>query len=624
MRQPVKTDSVSIKNDKLKKNMKNFTLLVCFFLAGFFAAQNNFEYERTWGTYFGPAGAQMSGNYMQMGIAFDSQKNMHMRGHIWYNSFYPDTYYNQFILGGAQNYLPPHNNQFDVAITANGSLTKYGYQYAGSLAPAAQVSWLHYIDGQDNSFVQYFLGSAPLLSATSGVWMPVDPENSDKKNMLAKYAANGALVWATFLPGKTYQNAVRVDEVGNVYISGLTTISQNFTTPGVLQENFDIMYDAQNNVLANAYLVKLNSNGQLVWATYLPAAVTNMAYYGNALYMITGPNTNSNLSTLATAGAFQSTVSSVALAKINTDTGQRSWGTYYGPAVTTSLFLALDIEVNETGVYLTGEDYNLNNSNFFATPGSFRTQVVGDSDIFLSKFDHSGNRQWSTYFGGNGWEQNSFDKVLSLNGSEIYISGSTYGSTDNISTAGAYQTAPENFNSTTTNLFFAKFNAGGNLIWSSYYGGSLLATSTQKPLNIVYNGGKLFLYGSTNSNVGFTTEGAWMPERNPNNTNETNAFIARFDLKNAMSTAEADAAKDLVLYNNPNSGNFSLSGSILAKEKCGIKIYDMSGRMVYQQELSKNKTQQFNLEGKLSKGNYLIEVTGGADQKLKVFKMTVK
>jgi hypothetical protein len=114
-----------------------------------------------------------------------------------------------------------------------------------------------------------------------------------------------------------------------------------------------------------------------------------------------------------------------------------------------------------------------------------------------------------------------------------------------------------------------------------------------------------------------------MPERIPSTTNQLTMFSARFDLKNQMATAEGETVKDLVLYNNPNGGNFSLSGNILQKEKCSVKIYDMAGRLVYQQQLAKEKTQHFNLEERLAKGNYLIEVNGNDKQKLKVFKMTV-
>jgi outer membrane protein assembly factor BamB len=64
-------------------------------------------------------------------------------------------------------------------------------------------------------------------------------------------------------------NAI-IDSDGNIYVTG-RTLEQNISTPGVFQENFDIIY-SQGNILENNYLAKLNPNGELIWTTYLPAA----------------------------------------------------------------------------------------------------------------------------------------------------------------------------------------------------------------------------------------------------------------------------------------------------------------------------------------------------------------
>ena len=98
-------------------------------------------------------------------------------------------------------------------------------------------------------------------------------------------------------------------------------MTQSFTTPGVFQENFDFM--GQPNAPPNPFLVKLNSNGQLIWSTYLRAQITDMAYHNGALYLVTGRNANPSLNTLATSGSFQSTISDFAITKMNTSTGQR-------------------------------------------------------------------------------------------------------------------------------------------------------------------------------------------------------------------------------------------------------------------------------------------------------------
>lgn len=260
----------------------------------------------------------------------------------------------------------------------------------------------------------------------------------------------------------------------------------------------------------------------------------------------------------------------------------------------------------------------------FATPGAYKTQVSGGSDLFLSKFSHNGNRLWSTYFGGNGDDLNTFDKVIALNGGEIFITGTTTGSTNNIATTGSYQPTPQSSTATSSNSFFAKFNASGNLQWSSYYGGSSTTTAILKSINIKYDDHSLFLYGNTNSNTGFASEGAFIPNRIPDNSYATNGFFARFNSKQELSVNESTLNKDLVLYNNPNDGIFSISGNVLQKENCSLSVYDTSGRFIIKKQMEKSKNQKFDMQSLLDTGNYLIKINNEKGNILKVFKMTVK
>ena len=91
-----------------------------------------------------------------------------------------------------------------------------------------------------------------------------------------------------------------------------------------------------------------------------------------------------------------------------------------------------------------------------------------------------------------------------------------------------------------------------------------------------------------------------------------------------MNTSETVATQDFVLHNNPNHGNFYLSGSLLQKQNSRLKIYDASGRLVHQQPLSKNAKQFIALEHLLTKGNYMVEVLSDTKTSLKTFKMIVE
>lgn len=222
---------------------------------------------------------------------------------------------------------------------------------------------------------------------------------------------------------------------------------------------------------------------------------------------------------------------------------------------------------------------------------------------------------------------NTFDKVIALNGGEIFITGTTTGSTNNIATPGSYQPTPQSSTATANNAFFAKFNASGNLDWSSYYGGSSTQTTTLKSINIKFDNNSLFLFGNTNSNIGFSSEGAYMPNRIPNNNNNNSAttgFFARFNSRQKLSVNESTLDKDLVLYNNPNNGIFSISGNVLQKEDCSLSLYDTSGRFIIKKQMDRSKNQKLDMQSLLDTGNYLLKINNEKGNVLKVFKMTVK
>lgn len=192
-----------------------------------------------------------------------------------------------------------------------------------------------------------------------------------------------------------------------------------------------------------------------------------------------------------------------------------------------------------------------------------------------------------------------------------------------VATSGSYQPTPESNNPTSYNLYFAKFHSSGSLSWCSYYGGSSSYASILIPINIAFDNNSLFLFGSTNSNNGFSTEGAWMFTRNPSNTNDLTSFIAKFNLKDNLGVTKAPIQKDLFLYNNPNNGNFTLQGSLLTKKKLSMKLYDTAGRVINTKKLNNEFKQNFDLQGSLQNGNYIVEISEN-NTMIKTFKMTVK
>jgi hypothetical protein len=108
---------------------------------------------------------------------------------------------------------------------------------------------------------------------------------------------------------------------------------------------------------------------------------------------------------------------------------------------------------------------------------------------------------WGTYFGGNGTD---WGLALASDKDNNVFQGGLTNSFNNISTVGAHQV---NF-AGDLDGFVNKFDADGNLIWASYYGGS----STERPYAITTdNSGNVYLGGATFSETGIATAGTYQP-----------------------------------------------------------------------------------------------------------------
>ncbi|TXF74842.1 T9SS type A sorting domain-containing protein [Chryseobacterium sp.] len=616
-------------------------LLIILSLFTFLIKAQNFPYTQQWGSYVGGSSTVLDDYYKEnTGFFADSQNNLYVNGNTDFSTNYTASYYNQFVMGGGALATLPGNNYYGATFASTGQMLYGSYISNGGNAVFTTVERLIGIDGQDNKY--YFKSQPGLVSglATLGVWLTqYTNTNSTNTLTLTKRNAAGTLIWTTYLPNVPNGNgsnttnqafSLQFDENQNIYINGLTRENiAGLGTQGVFQENF-IPYNIGTTEMSNDYLVKLSSDGQKLWATYNVAGFVDFDYSNGHLYTIGGYN-NSMPGNQTTAGTFQpNTPAKQVLQSFNAMTGQRDWGTYYGTANTLTDFVGLmayDIEANTTGIYVSGDISDTANPTYYGTPAAFQPQLSGSSDLFLSKFDTTGNRVWSTYFGSAGEDVISSSGNLTILGDRIVFTGSQHGAASNIATPGAFRTTPANagVNSNAT-MFFAEFNSAGNRIWTSYFAGpaSNVGYVTERINPAFLSDGSLVLWGSSNAPTGITAEGGQYQTMTNPVYNSIFGFITRFIYKGSMATIETDAAADMQLYDNPNNGDFRITGSIFQKESCNILIYDATARAIYQQKLTKNKTQEFNIQRYLSSGSYLIEIKGKDGNTLKVFKMMVQ
>ncbi|MES2387018.1 MAG: SBBP repeat-containing protein [Bacteroidota bacterium] len=358
---------------------------------------------------------------------------------------------------------------------------------------------------------------------------------------LVKMSPAGTPLWATYYGGSDTDWGVccTVDAGGGVYFSGQTN-SYDFPVANALQSTY-----AGNS---DAYIVKFNTNGARVWATFYGGSARDYGTtctadaYGN-VYL----SGRTGSEPLSLNRAFQSIYgggeSDAFLVKFS-GAGSKIWATYYGGSGDESTMeCTTDREGN---VFMTGYTTSADLPLF----NSLQDSARGYMDAYIAKFDSTGNRLWASRFGGSGYEiphccstdvagnvffagvtdspdfpvQNAFQSkhgglddafLMKLNGDGLVQWATYYGgsqnehfrgcgsdSAGNIFVAGMASDSTPVFNAFQIryagkyDAFAAKFTGGGNRLWATYFGGDSLESDISCTVDLH---GNLIMTGCTES-----------------------------------------------------------------------------------------------------------------------------
>ena len=322
--------------------------------------------------------------------------------------------------------------------------------------------------------------------------------------------------WATYFGGGGWDVAYSVvlDDSSNIYFCGVTCSSRGVATKGVYDTTLKGGFSGED-----AFLAKFNNKGGCLWATYYGGNEDEEALMIsiNNFHRICITGFTRSRSGIATKGAFDTILA------LNTEgaflaefsgSGKRIWSTYFtGSEGASGSAVSQDIYNN---IYITGATIS---TSGIATKGAYDTTLSGRSDVFLAKFDSSGNQVWSTYYGGSDIDNASTIAIDSL--SNIYIAGETM-SSNGIATSGAYQKKYQgNFD-----IFLAKFSTSGKLLWGTYYGGKEVEDCNAMTLDST----GVYITGETPSKSGIATPGSYISKYQ----GDTDAFLVKFSLSGSL------------------------------------------------------------------------------------------
>ena len=399
------------------------------------------------------------------------------------------------------------------------------------------------VDNDGNIYVTGYTGSSNFPTTTDAYQNSLAGGNDV---YLTKYNKSGILVYSTYLGGggDDYGNSIALDKDGNIYITGRTN-SGNFPTT-------TDAYQTSNGGISDIFLAKFNSNGTLVYSTYLGGSNNEYGYGiavdGDGNSYITGYSASSNFPT--TTGAYQNSFAGgydVILSKFNSS-GTLVYSTYLGgESYDEGNGIAVD---NEGNIYITGYSQA---GNFPITSNAFQTSRGGGTDAFLSKFNSTGALVYSTYLGGS---INDIGTGVAVDGDgNCYLTGRTP-SSNFPTTTDAYQKTLSN----SLDVYLSKFNSSGALVYSTYLGGS----DADYGYGIAVDGdGNSYITGHTSSTNFPSTTGAYQTSF----AGSEDAFIAKFNNVGSLMYSTylggigADEGLGIAVDNNENSYITGVTGS---------------------------------------------------------------
>lgn len=443
-----------------------------------------------WATYYG--GSLADGG---LGVATDAAGNIAVTGYTQSINFPVTT-------GAIQSTLS--NNSIDIFLArlSSDGVRQWTTYYGGSASDysgdyRAGIT----VDSWGNIVVTGHTESAdfPVANAIQG------SNRGNTDGFIIKFNGSGQRQWATYCggDGSDFLRDVTTDDNGAVYVTGVTS-SDNFPTGFVFQNT--------KSGLSDAFWVRLEADGVPSASFYFGGNSTdagNAIAVDNSGFVHIAGRTGS-LGLPGSTNGFQSTYggSEDAFIARFAGNGTLQWSTYYGGNGTdeaTGIVSDMDGSVIVVGATAS--------SNLSMSANALQPALGGNFDAFIIRFFENGDRDWSTYYGGNNDDKAA---VVSLDAPGNIVLAGTTRSTNFPLSSTTYQES----NAGAADAFALRMTVTGERLLATYFGGN----DVDEGMGVAADNGYVIVAGRTMSSNLPVTIGAIQKI----NAGGYDAFITKF------------------------------------------------------------------------------------------------
>lgn len=480
------------------------------------------------------------------------------------------------------------NGQTDIFITkldAQGNVLWAkqigGDNYDEGVTVSVDVNGNILVGGSINGTLDLNPGSGTLNITTTGT-----------EAFLLKLDTKGEFLWAKHWGGN---NSSSLNSIFTI----ATDNSENIITGGSFQGTNDFdpgaeTFIAEASGFADAYISKLDSNGNFVWAVTFGGNAINNSDQVTALDVDGSGN-------IVASGPFHGTD-----ATFNLQDG----GNFYMKLDASGNLMwskqTLGTETNTNSLKLDGAENAYMVGRFAGTrdfdPGLEVFNLTSSSgyfDIFILKLDASGNFVWAKSFGGSAnLGADSGNELILDDSGNVYTIGTYVGAGDFDPGPGTFMLAPVGF----VDMFFLKLDANGNFIHAATFGSMETSFSSMVEGNslAIAADNKVYFTGSFNEVIDFdpgvgttvlTSKGS------------RDIFILKLSSL-PVGLIENSFSDQLTVYPNPTDGKFTVkSDNIL--ESLNVRLHSLTGQLI----LNKNFQYINNIQLEINQpsGIYILE-----------------